>query len=112
MKPILQSSCALLLVAALISQSHASSPGEKVICSDPGPRTRWMSEPQIRQVFGEQDFTQVKLKISRGNCYEFYAVHKDGSIVEAYYHPISGQVMRYNRVEAAPGSVTYKSSDK
>lgn len=112
MKAILQSSCALLLAAALISPVHASSPGEKVVCTDPGTRTRWMPETQIRQIFGEQDFTQVKLKISRGNCYEFYAVHKDGSIVEAYYHPVTGQVMRYNRVEAGPGSVTYKSSDK
>lgn len=112
MQRLARFSLSLLLAIAVFNQAHASSPGEKVVCTDPDTRTRWMPETQIRQVFGEQDFTQVKLKISRGNCYEFYAVHKDGSIVEAYYHPITGQVMRYNRVEAGPGSVTYKSSDK
>ena len=112
MKRLVQFSLPLLLAVAALHQAHASSPGEKIICSAPDKRANWISEAEIREVFGEQNFTLVKLKISRGNCYEFYAVHKDGSIVEAYYHPITGQMMRYNRVEAGPGSVTYKSSDK
>lgn len=112
MKRLARLSLTLLLAFAALHHAHASSPGEKVVCSNPGERASWMPEARIREIFGEKDFTQVKLKISRGSCYEFYAVHKDGSIVEAYYHPISGQVMRYNRVEARPGSVTYKTSDK
>ncbi len=112
MRHLVHLSLSLLLAVAALHQAHASPPGEKVVCSDPGERASWMSEAKIRAVFGEQDFTQVKLKVSRGNCYEFYAIHKDGSIVEAYYHPITGQVVRYNRVEAKPGSVTYQSSDQ
>jgi hypothetical protein len=40
----------------------------------------------------------VKFKISRGNCYEFYAIAQDGSVVEAYVDPVSGERVRYNRV--------------
>ncbi|MCX8146474.1 MAG: PepSY domain-containing protein [Azovibrio sp.] len=102
----------LLLALTPLAPLYASSPSEKVVCSHPGERAKWLPETRIREIFGERDFTQVKLKISSGNCYEFYAIHQDGSIVEAYYHPISGQVMRYNRVAASPGAVTYQSTDR
>lgn len=78
---------------------HASSPSEKVTCTQE-PRSKWMPEAKIREIFGEKNFTLTKLKISRGNCYEFYAVSPDGSIVEAYYHPISGEKVRHTRVTA------------
>jgi len=85
--------------------AQASTPAEKIICTE-APRSGWLSEAKIRGIFGEKNFTVVKLKVSRGNCYEFYAVHRDGSVVEAYYQPVSGEVVRYNRVTiqaAAPG---------
>lgn len=89
-----------LLVGALVSAAApASSPAEKVVCTDE-PRARWLPEAKIREIFGDRNFALSKLKISRGNCYEFYAVSRDGSIVEAYYHPISGQLVRHNRVTA------------
>lgn len=73
------------------------------------PRGEWMPEAKIREVFGDKDYSLVKFKVSRGNCYEFYAVHKDGSIVEAYYHPVSGEVLRVNRVAATSGAPAYES---
>jgi len=89
----------LLLGATMHSAAQASSPGEKVICTDK-PRSTWISESQIRKIFGESDFALTRFKVSRGNCYEFYAVAHDGSIVEAYYHPVSGKLLRHNRVTA------------
>lgn len=89
----------LLLGATMYSAAQASSPGEKVICTDK-PRSTWISESQIRKIFGESDFALTRFKVSRGNCYEFYAVAHDGSIVEAYYHPVSGKRLRHNRVTA------------
>ena len=37
-------SLSLLLAVATLHQAHASPPGEKVVCSDPGERASWMSE--------------------------------------------------------------------
>jgi hypothetical protein len=91
--------------------AQASPPAEKISCTQ-APRSAWLPEARIREIFGEKDFTVVKLKVSRGNCYEFYAVHHDGSVVEAYYQPVSGKVVRYNRVTikaATPGYESFSS---
>lgn len=74
-----------------------SSPAEKVVCTQ-APRSTWISEAKVRAAFGTEDFSLVKFKVSRGNCYEFYAIAKDGSVVEAYYDPTTGEPVRYNRV--------------
>lgn len=88
--------------------AQASSPAEKIICTQ-APRNQWMSEAKMREIFGEKNFTLVKFKVSHGNCYEFYAVHHDGSIVEAYYHPVTGDLVRYNRVTVQAGASGYES---
>lgn len=88
--------------------SHASPPSEKLVCTT-APRSAWMPEAKIREAFGEKDYTLVKFKVSRGNCYEFYAVHKDGGIVEAYFHPLSGEKMRFNRVSTSTAVPAYES---
>ncbi|MFZ2269796.1 MAG: PepSY domain-containing protein [Azonexus sp.] len=93
---------------AASGMANASSPAEKLVCTD-APRSEWMSEAKAREVFGAKGYAQVKFKVSRGNCYEFYAVHRDGSIVEAYYHPVSGEALRFNRVSAAIAAPAYES---
>ncbi|RPE70832.1 hypothetical protein EDC62_1322 [Tibeticola sediminis] len=75
----------------------AGSAAEDVVCTQ-APRSAWISEAQARAKFGAEKFTLVKFKISRGNCYEFYAIAKDGTAVEAYYDPVSGEPVIYNRV--------------
>jgi hypothetical protein len=97
-----------LLAAVAAGAGHASPPSEKLVCST-APRSAWMPEAKIRAVFGDTSYAQVKFKVSRGNCYEFYAVHPDGSIVEAYYHPVSGDVLRFNRVSATSAVPAYES---
>ena len=86
----------------------ASPPDEKVNCTQ-APRSEWLSEARIREIFGEKDFTVVTLKVSHGNCYEFYAVSHDNSIVEAYYHPVTGEAVRYNRVTMEAAAPHYQS---
>lgn len=87
---------------------QASPPAEKLICTTV-PRSAWMAEAKIREAFGDKDYALVKFKVSRGNCYEFYAVHRDGSVVEAYYHPVSGELLRFNRVSASAAAPAYES---
>lgn len=97
----------LIGLSGLVS-AQASSPAEKLICTQ-APRSEWMPEAKIRQIFGDKDYQSTKFKVSGGNCYEFYAIHHDGSIVEAYYNPVSGEVMRYNRVTNTPSVPGYDS---
>ncbi len=80
-----------------VSVGWASGPAEKVICTT-APRSTWMGEAKVRALFGAEKYALVKFKVSRGNCYEFYAIALDGSVVEAYYDPVSGERVRYNRV--------------
>jgi hypothetical protein len=94
------------IVIALVMQllcftlsTYASTPVEAIICTQ-SPQNTWLGEKKIRQLFGEEKYVRVDFKVSRGNCYEFYAISKNGSIVEAYYEPILGELMRFNRVSA------------
>lgn len=98
----------LIIGAFTPGRAAASTPAEKIICTD-APKSSWLAETKIRDIFGAQNFALAKLKISRGNCYEFYAVDKNGAIVEAYYHPISGELVRYNRVVTGSAAPAYES---
>ena len=105
---ILQCFLFSLIGMSVSSGVLASSPAEKLVCTK-SPRGEWMSEAKVREIFGDKRYALVKFKVSRGNCYEFYAVDNDGSIVEAYYHPITGDQLRFNRVTSTPGRPAYES---
>lgn len=88
--------CCAMLAAA---PAQASAPKEKVFCTN-APRTLWTSEAQARERFRAQDYALVKYKISSGNCHEFYAVDAQGTVVESYLHPITGETVRSTRIPA------------
>ena len=96
---------AVLCCAAVVAPAQASSPAEKVFCTNV-PREYWISEAQARERFRAQDYVLVKYKISRGNCLEFYAVDAQGTVVESYLHPISGETVRSTRVPPVPTAPT------
>ena len=85
---------ALLLFAASV---QASPPSEAQLCTN-APRSEWLSEQQVRQIFDESQYALVKFKVSKTNCYEFYAIAKDNTVVEAYYNPLSGQRVRHTTI--------------
>ncbi|WP_066258602.1 PepSY domain-containing protein [Hydrogenophaga flava] len=91
------------LLALAFTQAQASSPTEKVVCTDQ-PRAQWMSEQQARALFKAPSYLLVKFKVSKGRCHEFYAVEHDGTVVEAYLHPVTGEVIRMTRVPPQPGA--------
>jgi hypothetical protein len=84
----------------------ASEPGAAVKCTTL-PRTSWVDEPQIRKVFGDNKYRQVFVKISRGNCYEFYAIGKDNTVTEAYYDPVSGELMQSTHIGTDGKATTF-----
>ena len=105
---LLQILSGFALMVAGTGVSYASTPTEKIICTQ-APRSEWLPEARIKEIFEVQRFTMAKLKISRGNCYEFYAVHSDGSIIEAYYNPVTGKEVRYNQVKNQNNQPVYES---
>lgn len=86
-----------------LSSSEASTPNERVVCAS-ADKKAWMTEAQARQIFNAQGYALVKFKLSKGNCYEFYAVEHNGDIVEAYLHPVTGETVRITRIPAASKS--------
>jgi len=86
----------LALLAWQAGSAQASTPAEKVVCTQQ-PRSQWMTEAQARERFKASEYLLVKFKVSRGNCYEFYAIEHGGSIVEAYLHPVTGEAVRLTR---------------
>ena len=92
--PLLLPAALALLAGAL--PAHASAPVERVTCTAE-PRSRWMPEEEAKRLFGVERYALVKFKVSRTNCYEFYAVGRDGGVVEAYYHPVTGRLVKESR---------------
>lgn len=95
-------------VVSLLLQNMASAspPTEELICTT-APRSAWMSEERIRDIFRASTYTLVKLKISSSNCYEFYAVDVNGDAVEAYYNPVTGERVRFNEVRVKEKQLDY-----
>lgn len=85
-----------VLLAACGSRAvQASSPGERIVCTTL-PGQAWMGEERIKAVFGASEYLRADFKVSKTNCYEFYAIKKNGDIVEAYYHPVTGELVKRN----------------
>jgi hypothetical protein len=85
------------MVCSPTAGALASPAAEQVRCTDE-PRSKWLSEEQIKKIFGVEQYAIVKFKVSRTNCYEFYAVTRSGEIIEVYYHPITGKLVKENRL--------------
>jgi hypothetical protein len=88
---------ATALFLGLPPQAGATAPVERVTCTTE-PRSRWLAEGEMKRLFGVEKYALVKFKVSRANCYEFYAVGREGGVVEAYYHPVTGLLVKETRV--------------
>lgn len=93
----LPSALCLVLCVALPTVAQASTPIEKVVCTQ-APRHTWLNEAQARTAFNASAYVLVRFKVSRGNCHEFYAIDTQGAVVEAYQHPVTGEAVRTTRI--------------
>ena len=75
----------------------ASEPKDRVICTE-APQSTWMSEAEARKRFQANKYLLVRFKISGEKCHEFYALEHDGTAIEAYVHPVTGEVVRMTRI--------------
>ena len=92
-----------MLFAVSTGHALASEPKDRVICTD-APQSTWMSEAEARKRFNADQYMLVKFKLSSERCHEFYAVEHDGSAIEAYVHPVTGEVVRMTRIPAPAAS--------
>ena len=106
---VLAGSWALAICGAGAAQ--ASSPGERIVCTAL-PGQPWLGEAKIKAIFGMSDYIRVDFKVSRTQCYEFYAIRKNGDIVEAYYHPVTGDIVKRNVLLHAAGEAAAASAVK
>jgi hypothetical protein len=67
------------------------------VCTE-APRSTWITEKQARDLFKAADYALVQFSVSRGNCYEFYAIDRQNNVVEAYMNPITGQMERKTHI--------------
>ncbi len=86
MKP--QVTIPLFLAATLLSAAAVAAPE----CTQ-APRDQWMPEATMKQRILDQGYTIKVFKIS-GNCYEIYGKDKDGKIVEIYFDPTDGRIVK------------------
>ncbi len=65
-------------------------------CVDAGlnvPRTQWLSYSDVTQKLTVQGYQVHEIEVKDG-AYEFEATNPDGLRVEAYVHPVTGEVFR------------------
>ena len=86
-------------------RSLGQRPQEMGFCTD-APRTQWIPEAEARERFGASRYVLVKYKLPKGNCHEFYAVDAQGTVVETYMHPVTGETVRTTRIPAAASPAT------
>lgn len=87
---------------------QASNLSERAVCTVQ-PGQPWLGEKRIREIFGTTDYLAVEFKISALNCYEFHAIKKNGDVVEAYYHPVTGAVVEHEVLLRNGGAVVVDS---
>ena len=54
---------------------------------------QWLSEEDMKSKIADMGYTFDQFKISRGKCYEIYGHNQQGSKVEVYFDPISGEIV-------------------
>ena len=88
------------LAACGTSTAQATESGKPIACNVQ-PGQKWLGEKKIKEIFGASDYMDVNFKTSKMQCYEFYAIKKNGDVVEAYYNPVTGALIKSNLIPHA-----------
>lgn len=83
------------------AKTHAKPPDStdaglgRDICTT-APRNEWLTQDEMKLLAEHRGYRIKTFKIAKGNCYEIYGFDKEGSIVEAYFNPVTSQLVRQN----------------
>lgn len=85
------------MIAPALAVMLAAAAGPALASKDEvrvqAPRDQWKSVAQITESFVARGFEVRKVKIEDG-VYEVYAIDKDGKRIEAYVHPVTGEILK------------------
>lgn len=74
--------------AALFSLDAFAAP----VCTK-APQSQWMPQQALKDRLAKQGYTIDKFLVS-GTCYEIYGKDKAGKLVEIYFDPTNGRVVK------------------
>lgn len=68
---------------------------------DSGPKESWQPEARLKQQLVERGWQVRRVKVD-GGCYEVYATDEKGVRVEAYFHPVTLELVPTKRYPRQP----------
>lgn len=85
---------ALMFALALCSQSTAHGTG--LLTCPPTDKAEWLTKEALTEKLEAEGWT-IRFVKEDGGCWEAYGNNPDGLRVEAYFHPVSGDVLLINQ---------------
>ena len=82
---------ALAGTAALFSLGAFAAP----VCTK-APQSQWMPQQALKDRLDKEGYTIDKFLVS-GTCYEIYGKDKTGKMVEIYFDPTDGHIVKERR---------------
>jgi hypothetical protein len=61
------------------------------------PKTRWLSESDMKARIATLGYKYKVFKVTTGNCYEIYGHDSSGRRIEIYFHPVTGNVVEEHK---------------
>jgi len=88
-----------LAVMAISQTSYATG----MMTCDSGDRSTWKTQDELRATVIEKGWEVRRVKVD-GGCYELYGTNPDGKRVEAYFDPITLEMLLVSQ----RGKILYK----
>ena len=80
----------LLATAALLLSANAHATG--LATCESGPKSGWQPQEKLEAMLKERGWQIRRIK-EDGGCYEVYAIDPNGKRIEAYFHPLTFDVV-------------------
>jgi hypothetical protein len=82
-----------LIAVAMLGLTAAAAAEVSPSCTTE-PRSKWLSEAQMKERVTLLGYKYEILKVTKGGCYEIYGRDLAGKRVEVYFEPLRGDVVR------------------
>lgn len=60
------------------------------------PKSAWLSMATMKEKIATMGYKEIKVFKTSGQCYEIYAIDKQGHKAEVYFNPVDGTVVESN----------------
>lgn len=74
--------------AALLASVSLNAFGTGLVTCDSGPESGWQAQEILQKKLEDDGWEVRRIKVD-GGCYEVYAYNAEGERVEAYFHPVT-----------------------